>query len=132
MENSSSLFPHYRQSPFDFSDRRETGRETIDAQNIGRTSGHLRGWTSGLRAQVNLEGVPNSVEMTAVDLGPGIYGGRGFAREGDSGAWILDLIGRVLGLQIGGDMDGKIAFYTPFDLLLKDIRQETGLDLEVM
>ena len=132
VRNSSSLFPYYRKFLYDVSDSLETGRETITARKIGRSSGHTEGWTSGLRAQVNLEGVPNSVEMTAVKRGPGRSDFRKFIKEGDSGAWILDIIAQALGLLIGGDLDGDIAFYTPFDLLLKDIRQETGLDLEVM
>ena len=132
VENLSSRLPDARRFLHNVSDRLKTGRETIEIQKIGRSTGHTAGWTSGLRAQVNLEGVLNSVEMTAVQQGPGRRGWWRFILEGDSGAWILDDTERALGLLIGGDLDEDIVFYTPFDLLLKDIRQETGLDLEVM
>ena len=132
MENLSSRLPYVLRFLHNVSDRLKTGRETIETHKIGRSSGHTAGWTSGLRAQVNLDGVLNSVEMTAVKRGPGRSDWWDFIIQGDSGAWILDDVNRALGLLIGGDLYGDIAFYTPFDLLLKDIRQETGLDLEVM
>ena len=128
VENSSSLFPNHRRPLYGVSNILGTGRENIPIEKVGRSSGYAGGWTNGLRAQVSLEGVPSSVEMTTVRMGSCTR----FIKGGDSGAWILHSLGQVLGLQIGGDMDWEIVFYTPFDLLLKDIRQKTGLDLEVM
>lgn len=57
-----------------------------------------------------------------------------FLQPGDSGAWLLDERGKVLGLIIAGNAgkSSDTAYYTPIDLLLKDVKDKAGLDLEVM
>ena len=64
--------------------------------------------------------------MTAINLRTG------FSIHGDSGAWILNEQGQVLGMTFGGDEKGLTTFYTPIILMLDDMKKHTGLELEVM
>ena len=97
-----------------------------DVHKVGRITGLTHGTTKGLN-EVNFgEGAPSSLEMTAANLNTGI------SKPGDSGAWILNEQGQVLGMILGGDEKGYTAYYTPIILMLDDMENHTGLKLEVM
>lgn len=100
-----------------------------DVQKVGRITSHTLGETLG-RSTVTLPGVPKTLEMRAVKkLGTG---DPSFAERGDSGAWILDMKGEVLGMIFAGDPMRHTAYYTPLDMMLEDMKEHTGLELEVM
>ncbi|EWG40802.1 hypothetical protein FVEG_15178 [Fusarium verticillioides 7600] len=58
-----------------------------------------------------------------------------FSEDGDSGSCILDMYGRVGGMLTGGKPaqkdDSDISYATPIDWLLKDIKQESGLNVKL-
>ena len=64
--------------------------------------------------------------MTATNLHEGC------SIHGDSGAWILNEQGQVLGMIIAGYGKGFTTYYTPIILMLDDMENHTGLKLEVM
>ena len=97
-----------------------------EVHKVGRITGLTRGVTKGLKKFNVGEGTPGSLEMTASNIR------KGFSIHGDSGAWILNEQGQVLGMTFGGDEKGLTTFYTPIILMLDDMKTHTGLELEVM
>ena len=103
--------------------------DSTDVQKVGRITGHTLGQTDGCDS-ASLNDVRATYEMKAVKrLGTG---DSSFVAHGDSGAWILDMSGKVLGMIIAGDKTGCTAFYTPIGMMLHDMKERTGLKLEVM
>ena len=122
--NSSQLHPSS-----DINGDDAIAADSTYVQKVGRITGHTLGQIDGY-ASVSLNDVRETYEMKAVKK-PGA-GGSSFVAHGDSGAWILDMSGNVLGMIIGGDTTGCTAFYTPIDMMLHDMEKRTGLGLEVM
>ena len=97
-----------------------------EVHKVGRITGFTDGITDGLTTANLDKGAPSSLEMTASNLNTG------FSLPGDSGAWILNEQGQVLGMIIAGIGNGLITYYTPIILMLDDMENHTGLKLEVM
>lgn len=49
-----------------------------------------------------------------------------FMYGGDSGSWILDSMGQVVGLGFAGDGDYNMGYYIPISYIYDDIKQRTG------
>ena len=49
-----------------------------------------------------------------------------FADEGDSGACVVQASGVLVGMVMGGSLDGKITYVTPIDAVFEDIEVKTG------
>ena len=52
-----------------------------------------------------------------------------FNERGDSGSWILDQMGYVVGLLWGGTH--SVCYFTPIGLVLADIETRTGMRVEL-
>ena len=113
-------------NPFPLYASRSLVADGAAVQKVGRITGFTAGNTDGLSEANFGGGAPSSLEVTAVNLISG------FAENGDSGAWILNEQGQVLGMIIGGYEKGFTAFYTPIILMLEDMEKLTGLKLDVM
>lgn len=109
---------------------------SLDVFKIGRTTGLTVGAIERLSTYVKIRRQSNSkqkapmrttLEMYAVR---GLYG-TAFNKAGDSGAWILDPEGDLVGLLWGGCEKSGQGYFTPIQLVIDDIEKSTGKKVEM-
>lgn len=122
---------------FVWADIAHTGLLTYSAIN-GRPvykRGCVTGATTGRINEVTLnscvEGWPSDVAnqtyvIESSESGP-------MAAEGDSGAWLVDEEGKLLGIVHGGDRGRGVCYVIPIHDVFEDIKHMTGfaVDLEI-
>lgn len=106
---------------------------------IGRTTGLTFGKYSAIDSEVNLE-VPLNDEdrggqkRTVTSQGHVLVTTQGvdkpFTQGGDSGAWICDTFGSLVGLA-WGNTASDATYYTPIALIIADIEARTGMKVEL-
>ncbi len=57
-----------------------------------------------------------------------------FSEDGDSGAWVLNRHGDLVGMIWGAanDREQKYCYFTPIAVLKKDIEEQTGMEVELV
>jgi hypothetical protein len=94
---------------------------------ISKNSGQRFGKYSLIKHLVKFEGstvVTTEHAIMNLPTGP-------FSRGGDSGSWILNCRGNVIGMRIGGSHHGG-TYFTPVDLLIDSIEKATGKKMRVL
>ncbi|KAM0800614.1 hypothetical protein BDR22DRAFT_963013 [Usnea florida] len=102
---------------------------------IGRTTGLTFGESHKIESEVWLEVPLNDGDQGSkkrkirsqarVIVAP--KGSENFNRGGDSGAWVCDRFGSLVGLVWGGE--GQKCYYTPIGLIIADIEARTGREV---
>lgn len=94
-----------------------------DAWKIGRDTSRTCGRLSGTRSHCKFEG--NSLETTEQFYAPS-RGSQMFAAPGDSGAWVLNADGGLVGLLFGGYDGTTWSYVTPIEVVLESVRSTLG------
>lgn len=56
-----------------------------------------------------------------------------FAEPGDSGAFLFDRLGQVVGILIGGFKRKETVYFTPIENIFDDIKEVTGaIDVQIV
>ncbi|KAF3901827.1 hypothetical protein AA313_de0207409 [Arthrobotrys entomopaga] len=100
----------------------------IEVFKVGRRTGVTFGTISGVTDAVSL------TENGCTTREWSVVGSRGipFAANGDSGSLVLNQALQVVGvLTAGNDALRPFAYFTPIKLVLSDIKEQTGLELEL-
>ncbi len=98
------------------------------AYKFGRTSGFTQGRLSFIRSHVRL---PESSSETREQVFLAPSGSRHpFSEEGDSGAWVFDMLGNLGGLLVAGHLKTGWTYVTPISVVIADI--EARLECKVM
>lgn len=97
---------------------------------MGKESGSVLGRFSSIKSDVWYpENGRLTTECVATPVGPGPFQG-----PGDSGAWLVNKDGRLVGLLFGGPA-GKHClgpgYFTPIAAVLSDIRARTGHEVSL-
>lgn len=91
----------------------------------GRTTGATSGILDGLvPAALRIPGFPVSVHRRGWVI---VSKDMPFAENGDSGAWVLNMSGQVVGMIFAGDKADGTALIAPMDLIVKDIEDKLGI-----
>lgn len=98
-----------------------------DVYKYGRSTGPTTGVVSGIKCDVRLE--KNGTETCEFFVSAS--DGTPFSRGGDSGAWVVNTAGEVVGMVLGGCDQRSISYVTPMEFLLKRIEVAMHLKLEV-
>ncbi|KDB23805.1 hypothetical protein H109_04305 [Trichophyton interdigitale MR816] len=91
----------------------------------GRTTGATSGILDGL--------VPAALRISSFPVGVHRRGwvvvnkDMHFAKNGDSGAWVLNMSGQVVGMVFAGDKADGTALIAPMDLIVEDIEDKVGI-----
>lgn len=92
---------------------------------FGKSTGITVGVVSGIKTDSRLPDSPaETCEYTVVGIG-----GRKFANRGDSGAFVVQADGALVGMILGGCPDSKVTFVTPIDAVFEDIKAQTGWEV---
>ncbi|KFY28216.1 hypothetical protein V493_03048 [Pseudogymnoascus sp. VKM F-4281 (FW-2241)] len=105
------------------------GKESFRVVKHGRTSG----WTAGSLNEVSSDCQPKIGLITQEYCVVNIPGMNHFSYPGDSGACVLDLDGKIVGMLHGGNgenpsFSAEITYVTPMQWLLKDIKKTLNAD----
>jgi len=92
----------------------------------GRSSGVTYGIVNGTVSDVFLPGGQKSVEYAVVGQDKKL-----FSKEGDSGAWVIDSSGSLIGMVIGQGIRGQ-TYITPITEVFKDIEEKTGAKVSLL
>ena len=119
----------------------DSWEDEIDAKKyfkIGRTTGLTFGKLNGIKSETNLELPLNGedqgqqkrkmISQAQVLLTPEELS-TPFTRAGDSGAWVCDMFGTLVGLVWGGGE--KTSYCTPIGQIFADIEAQTGMKVEL-
>lgn len=90
----------------------------------GRTTGPTFGEISLSRGDVRHEGTPEFLTEQTIVGHPKHF--KYFSQAGDSGAWVLNMEGNVVGMITSGNEATKISYYTPISTIIGDIERVTG------
>ncbi|EEQ31269.1 hypothetical protein McanMca71_006840 [Microsporum canis] len=91
----------------------------------GRTTGVTVGTISGLTSiAIRIPGLPAGLHHRGFEISSGPAP---FAKPGDSGSWVLNMSGQVIGLLFGGDVADGSAMVMPMNLVVKDIEEKVGI-----
>ncbi len=92
---------------------------------FGRSTGTTVGVVSGIKTDACIPGSPaQTSEYTVVGMG-----GRTFANEGDSGAWVVQADGTLVGMVLAACLDSGVTYVTPIEAVFKDIKAQTGREV---
>ena len=95
---------------------------------VGRSSGTRKGFVSAIHSGITPDGLDGSTTeylVTGLD-------GLAFAEGGDSGAFVLNMSGALVGLVWGGPLGEAFhgsAYVTPIAEVFKDIEERTGWEV---
>ncbi|KAK4207011.1 hypothetical protein QBC37DRAFT_104880 [Rhypophila decipiens] len=94
----------------------------------GRTSNVTIGRSNGVTSSINLDG-NYTQEYSVLPPADALY--RAFTMGGDSGSWVMDRFGQLVGMVWGGSSSTRTAYFTPAEYLFKWIELEfmTAMDL---
>ncbi|KMQ43691.1 hypothetical protein HL42_5620 [Trichophyton rubrum] len=91
----------------------------------GRTTGATSGILSGLvHAALRISGFPAGLHHRGWVI---VNENMPFAKHGDSGAWVLNMSGQVVGMIFAGDKADGTTLIAPMDLIVKDIEDKVGI-----
>lgn len=90
---------------------------------VGRTTGCTYGRVNGIRNAAILDTAETPTSEYVVLGNDGVS----FSEPGDSGAWVINTKGEVVGVVTGGN--NGVSYIKPIKTILKDISKETGLTL---
>jgi hypothetical protein len=89
-------------------------------------AGYLSGTTYGRHSHIKHDcNLPGNSSLTSEFVVVG-HKGRPFALKGDSGAFVLNSYGKLVGLLIAGQEELNTAYVTPMTEVMRDIQQVTG------
>ncbi|KAA8894215.1 hypothetical protein FN846DRAFT_434646 [Sphaerosporella brunnea] len=89
---------------------------------IGAATGEQDGYMSPMPFTINFEGFgKGSREWSFAPRTP-----NGLGKSGDSGAWIFDPFGSVIGMILGHNSGSNLTYFTPMHAIFKDIKELTG------
>ncbi|WEW59249.1 hypothetical protein PRK78_004718 [Emydomyces testavorans] len=91
----------------------------------GQSSGVTLGMVNEIQLSARADGLPSTVVNQSFFVVPG-PGFPLFATAGDSGGWVLDEHGSLLGIIHGGDYASGEGFVLPIDDIFSDIKKVTG------
>ncbi len=108
----------------------------LDVFKVGRTTGLTVGAIERISSYVKVTRQSNSKQKAPMRTTLEIYAVRGlydtlFNKAGDSGAWILDPLGDLVGLLWGGCEKSGHGYFTPIRLVIDDIEKFTGKKVEI-
>jgi hypothetical protein len=93
---------------------------------VSKNSGTRVGRYSRIKAVVMLDDSP---EPTSEHVIMSLDGRSMFSVKGDSGSWIINCSGKVIGMLIGGNEKTGCTYFTPIDLLVDSVEKTTGKKL---
>lgn len=100
---------------------------------LGRTTGATWGSVNALKADINLEGDPETLLYTTWNIAPPPKQLQNLSQSGDSGSWVFDKDGNLCGILFAGSNpelgqgSGKShGFVIPIDRVFADIEKVTG------
>ena len=107
-----------------------------DVFKVGRTTGLTVGKVTNITTHTRIERQPNSAHATPIRTTFEHYTIRAkytgpFNKAGDSGSWIFDENGDLLGLLWGGCVKSSDCYFTPIQYIIADIEQYTGKKVEM-
>ncbi|MCJ1408691.1 hypothetical protein MMC19_002766 [Ptychographa xylographoides] len=96
-------------------------------RKFGRTTDITEGYINPVDSFIRFKGT--AFEMVSKEKM--IYGiaGKPFTLAGDSGAWVVDVFGGLIGMVWGGFTSHEGSFLTPISLITEDITKQTGSSL---
>ncbi|KAA6412264.1 MAG: hypothetical protein FRX48_04416 [Lasallia pustulata] len=113
-------------------DRSATVTYSIDAvelhgraEKFGRTTGHTGGVINPVDSYVRFPGSQFALETREIVVLSETRT-KVFSEGGDSGAWVLDSVGALMGMTWGGFTCRQGTFVTPIKAITDDIRSQTG------
>jgi hypothetical protein len=78
---------------------------------------------NSIKSGVRLPGSPGE---TYEHLYLAMNGGSTFGLSGDSGSWVLDSLGRLVGLLLAGQEATNHCYVTPISVVIEDIETSLG------
>ena len=109
---------------------------SLDVFKVGRTTGLTVGAIERLSSYVKFTRQSNSKQKAPMRTTLELYAVRGlydilFNKAGDSGAWVLDPLGDLVGVLWGGCEKSNHGYLTPIRLVINDIENFTGKKVEM-
>lgn len=119
-----------------------SGASAIDVCKRGRTTNHTVGRTNGVPSVENCGGGIQMTKYSVLSTSSNPY----FSLPGDSGAWLMDRTGKLVGMMFAGrtearrlggvgegrvvvDQVEKITYFTPADYLFQMIQEKFEKDM---
>ena len=98
-------------------------------RKFGRTTDITEGYINPVDSFIRFKGT--AFEMVSKEKM--IYGiaGKPFTLAGDSGAWVVDVFGGLIGMVWGGFTSHEGSFLTPISLITEDITKQTGYSVRL-
>lgn len=93
---------------------------------FGNVSGPKRGEYSHIKSNVLLEGQTQPTKEHVICGRSSHFGG-----FGDSGAFVLDKFGRLVGMLVAGHLGEGWRYITPIKALFADIQRRTGCEVSL-
>ena len=98
-------------------------------RKFGRTTGITEGCINPVDSFVRFKGTP--FEMVCKEKMICGIAGKSFTSAGDSGAWVVDELGGLIGMVWGGFARDEGTFFTPIKLIIEDITKQTGYSVRL-
>ena len=98
-------------------------------RKFGRTTGCTEGYINPVDSFVRFKGT--ALDMVSQEKMICGTAGKAFTSAGDSGAWVIDRLGGLIGMVWGGFTSHEGTFLTPMNLITEDITEQTGYSVRL-